>query len=146
MAGQCHGVGSDVEVWTPVSGLKGPCLNQLDYVAKMCLWGLRQWHQLAVDSFTTILDNEVDRRFPLPQFWFEWSIATRVVINYLVQPTTPCIRPLCATDLIVSVPTKGGMRWATSFRFEDNHTASASPLTRGLQRGMSLHAYLSQSP
>ena len=34
------------------------------------------------------------RRFPLPQFWFKWSIATRVVINYLVQPTTPCIRPL----------------------------------------------------
>ena len=37
----------------------------------------------------------------------------------------------------------GGMRWATSFRFEDNHTTSASPLTRGLQRGIVLHAYLS---
>ena len=32
-------------------------------------------------------------RFPLPQFIFNWSIATRIVINYLVQPKTPCIRP-----------------------------------------------------
>ena len=31
------GFGSDVEVRTPASGLKGPRLDQLDYAAKMCL-------------------------------------------------------------------------------------------------------------
>ena len=117
-----------------------------DTPQEMCLWGLRQWHKLAADIFRAILDSEVDRRFPLPQFWFKWSITTRVVINYLVQPTMPCVRPLRVTDLIISVSTNGGIRWATSFRFEDNHTASASSLTRGLQRDMPLHAYLSQSP
>ena len=147
MGGQCHGFGRDSGTWTHIYGLKG-----------RYHWPFRRYPprnvpvrfapvaQLAVDIFRAILDSEVNRRFPLPQFWFEWSIATRVVINYLVQPTTPCVRPLRVTDLIISVPTNGGIRWATSFRFEDNHTASASPFTRGLQRDMPLHAYLSQSP
>ena len=64
----------------------------------------------------------------------------------VVERVNPCLRPLRATGLKSPVPTKGGMGEQPFLCFEDNHTASASPLTRGLQRGILLHAYLSQPP